>query len=111
MNKIFMWAMVVMVAGLMGCYTSSGNEGSVQTYPPMAVEAKWIRNGEPVEFEGELWYPSDGIESLLDSEVYLLGEYRGIQIFVDKLDVRPYNRLYTKFSKNKFRYYKKKSDQ
>ena len=72
------------------------------------TEAEWIRNGQPIEFEGELWFPADAIENLLDSEVYLVGEYRGVQIFVEFADVRPYNRLYTKFAKNKFRFFEKK---
>ena len=72
------------------------------------MEAEWIQNGQPVEFEGELWFPADAIENLLDSEVYQVGEYKGVQIFVEFADVRPYNRLYTKFAKNKFRFFEKK---
>lgn len=93
---------------LTGCINTQGNVGNVQSYLIPAVEAPWIRNGEPIEYEGELWYPADGTESLQDSEVFLIGEQRGIQFFVDKLDVRPYNRLYTKFGRNKFRYFKKR---
>ena len=99
---------IILILSLNGCRYGAGNEGSVQNYPTMVVEPVWIRNGEPLEFEGELWYPVDGVESLLDSEIYLLGEYRNIQFFIDKVDVRPYNRLYTKFGKNKFRYFKKR---
>ena len=80
----------------------------MQTYPVQSTEPVWIRNGEPIEFEGELWYPMDGVETLLDAEVYILGEYRGVQFFVDKVDVRPYDRLYTKFGKNAFRYFEKR---
>lgn len=90
-----------------GCITQPGNIGNVQSYSFPTVEAKWIRDGEPIEFEGELWLPADGIESLLDSEVYPIGEYKGIQIFIDKLDVRPYERLYTKYGKNQFRYFER----
>lgn len=92
-----------------GCQSSKGNTGSLQSYQFLDVETAWIRNGEPIEFEGDFWYPSDGIEGLLDSEVYIVGNYRGVQIFVDKIDVRPYERLYTKFGKNKFRYFKKET--
>ncbi len=93
---------------LIGCQTSKGNVGQMQSYSFYAVEPEWIRNGEPILFEGNEWYPSDGIENLLDSEVYSLGEYRGVLFFVEKTDVRPYARLYTKFDKNKFRYFKRK---
>jgi len=50
----------------------------------------------------------DNIEILLDKEMIILEEYRGIQFFVDRTDVRPLNRLYTKFSENKFRTYQKR---
>ena len=91
-----------------GCASSkSGNIGNLQSYATPVNEAGWIRNGDPFEFEKELWYPQDGIENLLDSEVVLLGEYHNVQIFADKQDVRPFNRLYTKFNKNQFRYFEK----
>ena len=87
-----------------GCLTTSpGNSGNVQSYSFPTVEPQWIRNGEPLEFKGEKWYPQDGTESFLDSEVSPLGERDGVYLYVDKLDVKPYNRIYTKFGKNKFR--------
>lgn len=94
-----------------GCQSTGGNVGRVQSYPLASVEAAWIRNGEPIEFEGRLWYPADGVENFLDSEVYLLGEYRGVQFFADKVDIRPYERLYTKFGRNKFRFFEKRTDE
>ncbi len=100
-------SLVLSLLFLAGCATQTGNVGNVQSYMSPSVEAKWIRDGEPIEFEGELWYPADGIESLLDSEVYHIGEYKDVQIFIDKLDVRPYERLYTKYGKNQFRYFAK----
>jgi len=106
MKYISMFLLIAVVF-LTGCQTTKRNVGQLHTYRLAASEAEWIRNGEPIEFEGEKWYPADGTESLLDSEGYLTGEYRGVQFFVDKIDVRPYDRLYTKFSKNKFRYFTK----
>lgn len=95
---------------LAGCHTIEGNSGQVQSFGAPSLESKWIRDGEPIEFEGFNWYPSDGIELFLDSEVRLIGEYRGVQFFVDKQDVRPYNRLYTKFARNQFRYFEKREN-
>lgn len=93
---------------LTGC-RSSGNIGNVFNYPIPSVEAAWIRNGEPVEFEGELWFPADGVENFQDTEMFLAGEYKGIQFFVDRTDVRPYQRIYTKFDRNKFRFFEKRT--
>ena len=91
-----------------GCTTTqAGNKGEVKVFKASSTEAEWIRNGEPILFEEEEWFPQDGVETLLDSEVYIVGVYRGVQFFVDRVDVRPYERLYTKFSKNKFGYFKR----
>ena len=86
---------------------SSGNSGQLQSYPAPIIEAGWIRNGEPVVYEGQEWFPKRDVEVLLDSEVYQIGEYKGVQIFVDKTDIKPYRRMYTKFAKNKFRYFER----
>ncbi len=94
-----------------GCQSTGGNIGHIQSYPIRAVETEWIRNGEPIEFEDELWYPADDIEGFLDSEMSLAGEYQGVQFFIDKVDVRPYARLYTKFSRNKFRFFEKRTSE
>ena len=109
-KKIFLCG-ALLIAGFYfsGCAKGRGNVGQVQSFTSGSVEPSWIRNGEPIEFEGEWWYPQDGIEGLMDSEVYLLGEYRQVQYFADKIDVRPYDRIYTKFGNNKFRYYSKRS--
>ena len=94
---------------LAGCQGHGGNVGQLQSYSVPSIEEAWIRNGEPIKFANEKWYPCDDVENLLDSEVYILGEYRGIQFFVEKTDVRPYNRLDTKFSRNRFRFFEKRA--
>jgi len=107
-ERIFFFSLLCSMILCAGCNGAKGNVGSLQSYNFTGLEETWIRNGEPVEFENDLWQPADSVESLMDSEVYIVGEYRGVQIFVAKVDVRPYDRLYTKFGKNKFRYFKKK---
>lgn len=98
---------IILMLGVIvsGCRTVKGNVGEMPSYPFPAREAQFILNGEPIEFEGEFWFPADDTESLLDSEIFLLGEYRGVQFFIEKTDVRPYKRLYTKFGRNKYRYF------
>ena len=66
-------------------------------------ETDWIRNGEPIMFEDEAWYPTDDIENLLDSEVILIGQYRQALFYIEKRDVKPINRIYTKFDYHKYR--------
>ena len=91
-----------------GCQSATEKEG-VWHFRSPALEAEWIRNGEPIEFEGEKWYPADAIENLLDNEVYLVGEYQKAAIFVEMTDVRPYERLYTRFGRNKYRFFEKRA--
>ena len=73
------------------------------------TEAEWVRNGEALMFEGGPWYPQDSVENILDSEVYPIGEYRGVQIFVEFTDVKPYDQMYTRFAKNKYRLFQQKT--
>ena len=104
------WGVMIVLLSVCGCGATKGNIGTLATYKVPGEEAVWIRNGEPLLFEDVTWLPQDQIEIFLDSEVYLLGEYRGVQVFADKVDVRPYARLYTKFGQNKFRVFKKATD-
>ncbi len=91
-----------------GCaHVPSGNDGQLQSYSYPVIEAGWIRNGEPIEYDGHQWFPVDDIENLMDPEVYQIGEYKGVQIFVDKADTKPYDRIYTKFARGKFRYFER----
>src|SRR3989338_6913457 len=96
----------VFAAGCVNGHTGDNN-GQLQSYLYPVVEAGWIRNGEPIEYGGQRWFSVNDVEILMDSEVAVIGEYKGTQIFVDKIDTKPYDRLYTKFAKNKFRYYER----
>ena len=108
MNRNIMINLVcLLVLTSAGCSHMKGNVGHMSRYSFADPEPDWIRNGEPFECEGVLWHPQDSFDMLLDQEVILIGEYQGIEYFVDKIDVKPYNRLYTKFGRNKFRIYLK----
>jgi hypothetical protein len=99
----------LLVCNVLGCQTTASSRKVNNNFPILSTEAQWIRDGLPIEFEGSLWYPADTIESLTDEEVYLLGTFKEVQFFIEKTDVRPFNRVYTKFSRNKFRYFKKRT--
>ena len=105
------WGAALMSLALTGCVSSTGNVGNMPKYGVPVAEAEWIREGEPLEYDGQKWYPRDDIDVLTDAEVVLAGEYRGVQFFTSRVDVRPYSRLYTKFGRNKFRIFlRQKSD-
>lgn len=103
-------AMIILSTAFLcvGCQTTGGNVGHVQSYSTMPIEAEWIRNGEPIIFEEEEWYPADSVEGFLDSEMMLVGVYRDVQFFIDKVDIRPFARLYTKFGRNQFRFFERR---
>ena len=62
--------MFILIGFLGGCAAmNSGNDGQVQSYPTPVIEAQWIRNGDPIEYDGYKWYPGNDYEVLQDSEV------------------------------------------
>ncbi|PIW60519.1 MAG: hypothetical protein COW13_03740 [Candidatus Omnitrophica bacterium CG12_big_fil_rev_8_21_14_0_65_50_5] len=93
-----------------GCLPTSKSVDVPQIYKTPAEEAQWIRKGEPLIYQDHKWYPSDATENFMDTEVIKLGEYQDAAFFASKEDVEPYDRLYTKFSRNRYRYYKLKSE-
>jgi len=110
---ILVFGLLFMSTGFLGGCASlmnAGNDGQVQSYPSPVIEAGWIRDGDPIEYDGNKWYPVNDYEVLQDSEVYQITEYKGVQVFVEKIATKPYDRLYTKFDKNKFRYYERKEN-
>jgi hypothetical protein len=111
-NRQKFWGTAILVlAFLGGCTTiNSDNNGQVQSYSVPVIEADWIRNGEPLEYDGNKWYPVNDYEAMQDAEVFQIGEYKGVQIFVEKIETKPYERVYTKFDKNKFRYWERRDD-
>jgi hypothetical protein len=104
--------LIFMLTGFLGGCASvnSGNDGQVQSYPAPAIEAAWIRNGDPIEYDGAKWYPVNDYEVLQDPDVYQITEYKGVQVFVEKIETKPYQRIYTKFDKNKFRYFERREN-
>ncbi len=94
---------LVLCALLAGCAATAKRKDRPKEFPVPEEEARWIREGDPILYQGKRWHPLDMTENLLDSEVYYLGDYRGVPFFVEQVDVKPYNRIYTKFGKNQFR--------
>ena len=103
MKRIILFLMCFSLVLLGGCVLPQrGNEPSIATSTQL-TEPVWIRNGEPIVFEAEDWFPTDEVENLLDAEVYEAGMFRGVPFYIDKTDVRPFERIYTHFSKNRYR--------
>jgi len=92
------------LASMAGCVLPHrGDDGSSGMISTRLTEPLWIRNGEPIMFESEAWFPTDEVESLLDPEIYQVGAHREVLFYIEKSDVRPFSRIYTYFSKNRYR--------
>lgn len=109
MKKTYALGVMVTAFFMVSCAGTRGSPGQSVKYPFPEQEVQWIRDGQPLVFEEEKWYPEDVIEILADGEVLQVGEFRSVQIFIEKTDVRPYNRLYTKFGASQFRLFHKKA--
>ena len=71
-------------------------------------EAPWVREGMPIMFQEYAWYPTEDIETLLDSEMEYQGEYNQVPFYIEKRQIKPFSRIYTKFGNHRYRIFKKK---
>lgn len=99
-----LWAVVILMTLTgAGCgMPSRGLDGNVNV-SVVAMEPEWIRNGEPIEMEQTSWYPTDEVERLMENEVVRIGQFRDVAVLVERVDVKPYARLYTRFEKGRYR--------
>lgn len=104
-SNILICGLLIMFFILSGCVNLGVKVAEV--YPAPQIEADWIRNAEPLEFENELWVPVDDVENLLDEEMLSIGTFRNVGFFVEKEDIKPYARLYTKFGRHKYRVFER----
>lgn len=106
-KPVLIFCMIFVLCSIVGCVADRGRYRSDFPFK----EAMWIRDGKPLLFENEKWYPTDNVENLLDREMAYMGEYEGIPFYIEKRDVRPFDRLYTKFDYYKYRIFlKQKQD-
>jgi len=105
-KRIYLFIVVVlMFISFLGC---ASNNNLVSLYP--VNEPPWIREGQPLEFESVLWYPTDNIENLLDKEMVLMGTYNGVQVFTERRDIKPFKSVYTKFDEHQYRQFELEND-
>ncbi len=74
-----------------------------------ATEPAWIREGEAIEIEMNTWVPTDEVERLLDSEMIPIGQYRETVVFIERVDVKPYARMYTRYERGRYRVFEPQS--
>jgi hypothetical protein len=95
---------ILTVLFLFGC--ASSKPISTLSYS----EPNWVREGEAIELEGKSWYPLDVIEHFQDDEMLRVGEFRNESVYVERRDVKPYDRLYMKIDVLTFRAFQGKKE-
>lgn len=104
----FLLVMLLALILFAGC--AGGAMGRyIRSYP--IREADWIRDGKPIIYEGLNWHPTENIENHLDKEMEYVGEFQRVPFYVERRQIKPYNRIYTKFGYHKYRVFlEKKND-
>ena len=104
---LFNWALFSLLIMIFGCVSYA--PGKFRGDFPIKEDA-WIREGLPIIFQDQSWYPTEDIENLLDSEMELRGEYKGVPFYIEKRQIQPFNRIYTKFDNHRYRVFKKQRE-
>ena len=104
-RKIF--GIIFISLALGGCALSDKNATTAESWSYPLSEPDWVREGQPIDYDGAKWFPTRDVENLLDSEVYPLGEYKGVKFFFDRTDIKPFERIYTQFGRNRYRAFEK----
>lgn len=73
-----------------------------------AKEAAWIKDGKPILYDNKSWYPTEFIENHLDKEMEYIDSFQKVPFYVERRQIRPYDRLYTKFDYHKYRMFLEK---
>jgi hypothetical protein len=71
------------------------------------AEPDWIREGQPLVYEGANWLPQRRSEVFAESDLEQVGEYRGVPFFAERADLKPYATLYTTLGPYEYRAFKK----
>ncbi len=107
-NKGFIFIALMLCAIIFtGCATGSWSRRS-KDYA--IKEADWVREGKPIIYESKSWYPTEYIENHLDKEMEYIGEFQQLPFYVELRQIKPYNRVYTKFNYHKYRLFTLKEE-
>jgi hypothetical protein len=90
---------LILIFSLAGCAAGYLNKPHDYT----TKEADWIRNGQPITYDNKKWYPTEYIENHLDVEMEYAGEFQKVPFYVERRQIKPFNRIYTKFDYHKYR--------
>jgi len=102
---LFKFGILFLLITIFGC--ASYEPGKFRGDFPIK-ESAWIKEGQPIIFENQSWYPTEDIENLLDSEMDLLGQYNEVPFYIERSQIKPFNRVYTKFGNHQYRLFKQR---
>ena len=105
--RIPTFSLLFFILALFGC--AAGSSGRISSDYAIK-DADWIREGRPIIYEDKSWFPTEHIENHLDREMEYLGEFQQVPFYVERRQIKPYNRIYTKFGYHKYRLFLKKKE-
>jgi hypothetical protein len=101
---LFAFSILISLGLILGCEVPTA-----YTRAQFAVnEPPWIREGQPIIYNNQNWYPSEEVENFTDGEMEYVATYNDAPFYVEKRQVKPFNRIYTKFGYHKYRIFLKR---
>ncbi len=103
------YGMILVILVSAGCMRPPQSVNTLAEASLPLTEPVWVHNGEPIEMEGGVWFPTREVERFMDSEMFLIGKIRDTNVYVERTDVKPYARLYTRFDQGRYRAFEPKN--
>lgn len=101
-------SVLFLAVALSGCIAGSAGRRNIDY---AIKEAGWIKEGKPIIHDDKSWYATEYIENHLDNEMEYVGEFQSVPFYVERRQIKPYNRIYTKFDYHKYRVFLEKKRQ
>lgn len=97
--------LALLVLGAAGCAT---NQSGAFNKDFSTREAGWVKEGKPIIFGSSSWYPTEYIENHLDAEMEYVDQFQNVPFYVERRQIKPFDRIYTKFDYHKYRLFLEK---
>ncbi len=99
-KEILNTMLALLIFGFAGC---AANQSGALNKDFTTREAGWVKEGKPIIFESRSWYPTEYIENHVDSEMDYVDQFQNVPFYVERRQIKPFDRIYTKFDYHKYR--------
>lgn len=104
-SEVLKTIFALLILSFAGCAASQSGSFSREY---KSKEAGWIKEGKPIIFEARSWYPTEYIENHIDSEMDYVDQFQNVPFYVERRQIKPFDRIYTKFDYHKYRLFLEK---